>query len=102
MNKLKQLRWPFILHCSLQNVPFVGFSFFNVERVSNNSYIFKIISGDVFPPYFPYVYKQRKYFSLKSCPPHTLAGFDLTTHTQPQSHRWQAETIPLDHAARAQ
>jgi hypothetical protein len=29
------------------------------------------------------------------------AGFDLTTHSYLQSPRWQAETIPLDHAVRA-
>jgi hypothetical protein len=38
--------------------------------------------------------------SLKRLPPYTLAGFDLTTQKL-KSPRWQAETIPLDHTARA-
>jgi hypothetical protein len=34
----------------------------------------------------------------KKLPPYTLAVLDLTAH-ELQSPRWQAETIPLDHAA---
>jgi hypothetical protein len=34
-------------------------------------------------------------------PHHIPAGFDLTTHRLLQYPRWQAETIPLEHAARA-
>jgi hypothetical protein len=33
---------------------------------------------------------------------YTLSGFDLTTQTYVQSPWWLAETIPLDHAARAE
>jgi hypothetical protein len=43
-------------------------------------------------------------FCLKICHlatlPYTLAGFDRTTHSSSHLRR-QAETIPLDHAARA-
>jgi hypothetical protein len=36
----------------------------------------------------------------KKLPPFTLTGFDLATH-ELQSPKWQAETIPLDQAAKA-
>jgi hypothetical protein len=41
-------------------------------------------------------------FLVKKLPPYTLAGFDLTTLSSSLlGGNWQAETIPLDHAARA-
>jgi serine/threonine protein kinase len=38
--------------------------------------------------------------TLHKLPPCTMAGFDLSTHSS-KSPRWNAETIPLDHDARA-